>query len=319
MGFKKIWRFEPAVGPVSQGGPDGAMPVCGNGNNTDERLMALGLAPAPPVGFDRPFLLFKTGFTFFEKQTGPTTQAQAELQRGFIMAKAFRSDLYCTLPGEQYKLQMTSLLRPIEEIGTEDISRAEALSYAAIVDRMVDMLFVPLIRTLSSGYGVSVHMATRGSGLDRALTEIESFVFKRSGELWQESDSPAFRQRVSGHVTRSIASDQVAWQRIEAPFMYILYHFAVPFSAFGRDALTGQKKVLKLKTKGMGEISSTIAAWRLARDLGLTLDMVMLTQPYVPTPHSVSKQAKTFDMVSLPDTLKCFPIVIEQLSALIQA
>ena len=35
--------------------------------------------------------------------------------------------------------------------------------------------------------------------------------------------------------------------------------------------------------------------------------------------EAVSKQAKTFDMVSLPDTLKCFPIVIEQLSALIQA
>ncbi len=223
--------------------------------------------------------------TFFEKQTGPTTQALAELQRGFVTAKAFGSDLYCTLPGEQYKLQMTSLLRPLEEIGKERIARAAALSYAAIVDRVVDMFFVPLIRTLSSGYGVPVHVATPGSRLDKCLAEIETFVFKRYGELWQEPDSPAFRQKVRGHVTRSFADDQAACHRIEAPFMYILYHLAVPFSVLGPDALTGRKKVLKLETKGIAEISSTMAARRLALDLGLTLDMAMLTQPYVPTPH----------------------------------
>lgn len=223
--------------------------------------------------------------TFFEKQTGPTTQALAELQRGFVTAKAFGSDLYCTLPGEQYKLQMTSLLRPLKEIGKEGIARAAALSYAAIVDRVVDMFFVPLIRTLSREYGVPVHMATPGSGLDRSLAQIETYVFKRYGELWQEPDSPAFRQKVRGHVTRSLANDQAACHRIEAPFKYILYHLAVPFSVLGPDALTGRKKVLKLETKGMGEITSTIAARRLARDLGLTLDMVMLTQPYIPTPH----------------------------------
>lgn len=223
--------------------------------------------------------------TFFEKQTGATTQALAELQRGFVTAKAFGSDLYCTLPGEQYKLQMTSLLRPLEEIGKEGIARAAALSYAVIVDRVVDMCFVPLIRTLSKEYGVPVHMATRGSRLDKSLAQIETYVFKRYGELWQEDDSPAFRQKVRGHVTRSLTNDQAACHRIEAPFKYILYHLAVPFSALGPDALTGRKKVLKLETKGMGEITSTIAARRLARDLGLTLDMAMLTQPYIPTPH----------------------------------
>lgn len=223
--------------------------------------------------------------TFFEKQTGPTTQALAELQRGFVTAKAFGSDLYCTLPGEQYKLQMTSLLRPLEEIGKEGIARAAALSYAAIVDRVVEMFFVPLIRSLSREYGVPVHMATPGSRLDKSLAEIETFVFKRYGELWQEVDSPAFRQKVRGHVTRSIANDQAACHRTEAPFKYILYHFAVPFSVLGLDALTGRKKVLKLETKGMGEITSTMAARRLALDLGLTLDMAMLTQPYVPTPY----------------------------------
>lgn len=223
--------------------------------------------------------------TFYEKQTGPTTQALAELQRGFIMAKAFGSDLYCTLPGEQYKLQMRSLLRPLEEIGKEEIAQAAALSYATIVDRVVDTFFVPLIRTLSREYGVPVNMATRGSRLERSLAEIETYVFKRFGELWQEADSPVFRQKVRSHVTRSLTNDQAARHRIDAPFMYILYHLAVPFLAFGPDALTGGKKVIKLETKGMAEISSTMAARRLARDLELMPEMAMLTQPYVPTPH----------------------------------
>ncbi|MGD9824207.1 two-component regulator propeller domain-containing protein [Desulfobacter sp.] len=34
--------------------------------------------------------------------------------------------------------------------------------------------------------------------------------------------------------------------------------------------------------------------------------------------EAVSKQAKTFDMVSLPDTLKCFPSLIDQLAGLVQ-
>jgi len=223
--------------------------------------------------------------TFFERQIGPTTQALAELQRGFTMARAFGSDLYCTLPGEQYKLQMASLLHPLEEIGREGVAQAAALSYAAIVDRVVDQFFVPLIRRLSRRYKVPVHMATRGSRLDRSLAKVEALVFERYGELWQEPDSPAFRQRVKNHVTRSITNSIVAEHRAEAPFMYVLYHFAVPFSAFGPDALTGQKKVLKLETKGIAEISSTMAARRLARELGLTLDMAMLTQPYTPTPR----------------------------------
>lgn len=52
-------------------------------------------------------------------------------------------------------------------------------------------------------------------------------------------------------------------------------------------------------------------------------DIVELGQKYGYAPlqiwgEAVSKQAKAFDMVSLPDTLKCFPNVIDQLSSVVQ-
>jgi hypothetical protein len=46
-----------------------------------------------------------------------------------------------------------------------------------------------------------------------------------------------------------------------------------------------------------------------------------LTHEYPPLQtwgETVSKQAKTFDMASLPDTLKCFPTVIAQLARLVR-
>jgi hypothetical protein len=51
-------------------------------------------------------------------------------------------------------------------------------------------------------------------------------------------------------------------------------------------------------------------------------EIVELGQTYGYAPlriwgEAVSKQAKTFDMVSLPDTLKCFPNLIDQLSRLV--
>lgn len=52
-------------------------------------------------------------------------------------------------------------------------------------------------------------------------------------------------------------------------------------------------------------------------------DIVELGQKYGYAPlqiwgEAVSKQAKIFDMVSLPDTLKCFPNLIDQLSSVVQ-
>ncbi len=52
-------------------------------------------------------------------------------------------------------------------------------------------------------------------------------------------------------------------------------------------------------------------------------EIVALGQSYGYDPlriwgEAVSKQARTFDMVSLPDTLKCFPSLIDQLSGLVQ-
>ncbi len=52
-------------------------------------------------------------------------------------------------------------------------------------------------------------------------------------------------------------------------------------------------------------------------------EIVELGQTYGYAPlqiwgEAVSKQAKTFDMVSLPDTLKCFPNLVDQLSRLVQ-
>ncbi|MCP4118481.1 MAG: hypothetical protein GY737_24405 [Desulfobacteraceae bacterium] len=223
--------------------------------------------------------------TFFETRTGPTAQALAELQRGLTMARTLERDLYCTLPGEQYKQQMAGLLKPLIRAEKEEIAQIAMDNYSAIVDRVAEELYLPFIKSVSRQYRVKTFVAVKGSLLDRALARFEEFVFSRYARLWQEADTPAFRKKVMDLVTRSFCEDQAASHRIEAPFRYILYHLAVPYAALGMDGLTGDMPVVKIETKGVAEITSTIAARRLAKDLGFKLEMAMLTQPYVPSIH----------------------------------
>ena len=229
------------------------------------------------------------GVSFSRNFTGPTTQGLSELQRALATAKAFDSDLYCTLPGEQYKQQIGFALDPLRRVGKEKLSDTALDEYSRIIDGVVNAHYLPFIETLACEYGVKVHVANKGSALDDALGEMEEIVYGKYAELWDRENTPAFRAEVRSHVVR-INGEEVAPHRIEAPFRYILYHLTVPFLALGPSALEGRIPFIKLETKGIAEISSTIAAKRLSRELGFDLSLAMLTQPYIPSPKSPRMQ-----------------------------